>query len=88
MADKKQARPEEKYVTRARRTLAGLSPEARGYLALAIGIALVLFFFGFFQFLNVVIGGLGIGLIIWGAYTTKILETLKSWVETVKKRFS
>ena len=80
--------PEEKIFRRTRRIISTWSPEVRGYIAFGIGLGLLLFSLGYFQFLHVAIGALGLALVIWGTFTSKILETLKSWFETIRKRFS
>ncbi len=84
----KTALPEEKFFRRTRRLIATLSPEARGYIGLAVGLCLLLHYFGYFQFLKVAIGTLGLALIIWGTFTSKILDTLKGWFESVRRRLS
>ena len=86
MADQKT--PERKLLQRARTIAASWNSEMRGYVALSIGLCLFLFSIGYFQFLHVAIGALGLALIIWGTFTSKVLDTLKSWFELVKKRFS
>ncbi len=82
-----QTTPEDKMLQRARSIAASWSPKVRGCIALGIGLGLFFFSLGYFQFLHVAIGALGLALIIWGTFTSKVLDTLKSWFETIKKRF-
>ena len=83
-----QTTPEGKIIKRARSIAASWSPEMRGYIALGIGLGLFLFSLGYLQFLHVAIGALGLALIIWGTFTSKVLEILKNWFERIKKQFS
>jgi hypothetical protein len=75
-------------LTRAQRFTASWSPEVRGYVALALGTGLLLFSLGYFQFFHALIGAVGIALMIWGIFTSNLLEVLKDWFEKVKKWFS
>lgn len=81
-------KPTEKLLSRVRSITSSWSPEVRGYLALAVGTFLLMFSLGYFLFLNVFIGGLGVGLLVWGIFTSNLLETLKSWFEQVRRWFS
>ena len=80
--------PEEKVIRRLLRRTSTWSPEVRGYVALGIGLGLFLFSIGYLQFLHVAIGALGLALMIWGTFTSKILDTLKNWFDYARRRLS
>ena len=79
--------PEETLMTRATNLTNRLSPQLQGYLALAVGAFFLLFGLGFFSFIKVGIGILGIALIAWGALRSQLLSKVTSWFQNLAKRF-
>ena len=87
MAEKKESTSEPKFITKARDIAAGWSPELRGYVALGVGLFLLLFSMGYFEFLKLIIGLIGFGLIIWGTIRTKLISQITKWFDKLTEKF-
>ena len=73
------------FTAQARKYISNLNPVARGYLVLATGLFLLLFSLGFFEFLKLVIGTIGIGLIFIGTLQSHLIETVTGFIRKMKK---
>jgi len=78
---------EARLIVKARRIAASWSPELRGYVGLGVGIFLLLFSMGYFEFLKVIIGLLGFGLIVWGTIRTKLISKVTGWFDKLTDKF-
>jgi len=73
------------FTAQARKNISNLNPVVRGYLALAVGVFLLLFSLGFFEFLKLVIGTIGIGLIFVGTLQSHLIETVTGFIRKMRK---
>jgi len=75
----------EELTNTTRKTMSRLSPELQGYIALAIGLFLLLFSLGYFAFVKLAIGFIGLALITWGVYASHLITTIRRWFTTITK---
>lgn len=66
----------------------GLTGEVRTYAVMALGLFLFLFSLGYFQVLKIVLGGLGIALMGWGAMKSGLLQLGLSYLDKALSYFT
>ena len=70
----------------ARQLILGMNEVNRAYVVLAVGLFLLLFSVGYFNFLRVAIGLIGMGLIVLGAIRSQLIAKATTWVNSMLKR--
>ena len=75
------------FMNKAKKMTDRFSPETQGYIALAIGAFLLMFSLGYFAFVKMAIGFIGIALIAFGALKSHLISNVIDWVQKLIKRF-